>query len=1511
MIVPTSAKVGYRRDFLIRPESPRGGSGRFSCAVSILLLTISTQIGFAQSTKTTPTTPAITAPSSRTLDSLPNNRTHRILLAKARIQLDRREPTAALTLLQGILDSPADSFLLHNGQLRSARRISLELIRSHPAAGTSRYQALYQQAANAMLRDAVRLQGVQRIVALRHVVRRHLLTSAGFHALNQLGTTWLDQGHTEMAWRALRMLALEPSHRSKLTPAIRLKIDAACQITGLPQPPNSRSKSNPRRQELEQLNPTPPTDWPLPFGPLRTDRTSATPAASAPDLSEAWHTRLSDSSTPSPLIPWAAARSNDTRLSGAISLFPIVVEDQIIVRDQQGIRGLSLASGSNLWQYSTPCSWPMRHRAFDRLVPVLRSGTDRFSLAVTGNPRFGMITSDGQQVYAVQLAKTPAQLPLRKRTPGIPTHPESPWPSQLVALPLPTHTAARQLEPLRPAWRFPSPSATTPRIDSGPVTVLGPASPSAGLLLVLIEQRRQIDLAALSPSNGRLLWTQPLVHTETSLTDARGALRHAAACLPCPAAGLAICPTGTGLTVSVNLVDGTLGWAHDARATDGSTAPPRNSRTGLLNPPRGDSGLANLPLVHNDHVLLLSPQAATLASLHIETGRIRWTRDRDGFEYVAACTPENLLVVGPQRVAGIDPVSGQLRWQRRPGLVSGRGVRLGQDRYLLPLKSGRLRCLEIDTGNEIGLSLPPNTASSDPIGQPSPSSVPGGNLVAAGDWILSLTADRITAYPQAIRQLNRIQAELAADPKNDQLQLSAAEATLALGKHDRSRRLLNSIVDSRDPRIASRARLVLRELLFLQLASTDSNFDSPAAGLLQRLGQLAETPLDTARVLIHEARWHLDQDDPLLAFASASRLASLDTFGSGTPDTQGMEITTDRDGVHTLSRRNWITALSRQSLRMARTRDAVPDRSLLLRLNRDAAAVSRSKSIDEQLAFVRRHAGNPVADAVRLQVADRLVNLGHFQQAELLLLAIRDRGLARRRLAATIALVNLWSRLGLHEECTPLFDELTTGRLADVAGVDGISGAVWVADRPADDLAVSAWRRHRHPTPAATRVAITRDATISSHSELSRTYQQFRRRFNTSERSTFDLLETYTDSTRRVVLVDRQVGIQAGYIDLPPQFSLPIWWHQSQSGHLLPLGSHSSILGLSLLHRSQARPLWTRTFAPLASRPEMLRVGPSGLLAVTFQSRQHLLAVSPVDGELLWRRSDLESGSGSFADAASGFFGDDHVLVVSRADRIGHDVYDTLTGQTQRHSRLPINSRTRRRAFGRHLMYVTVETNGTQRIRVWDPRDDSTVIDEPLKDRIFPVATPDHHLAWIDASGRLKVHDLHKNSRLLDLNVLAKTAPRISSIKVFRDRDCYYLAMLPTQGVAAPRPSNTPVYFVGDTLLPVTHVHGQLLAIDIDRKAIRWSRTVALRSVIRFRHDHLPALVLLGRTRDRGSGGIQRMLIELIGTSNGRTLLLDDSLPTDRMVLAWYDPTIPQLEMQGLKSRITIGFQAD
>ena len=138
-------------------------------------------------------------------------------------------------------------------------------------------------------------------------------------------------------------------------------------------------------------------------------------------------------------------------------------------------------------------------------------------------------------------------------------------------------------------------------------------------------------------------------------------------------------------------------------------------------------------------------------------------------------------------------------------------------------------------------------------------------------------------------------------------------------------------------------------------------------------------------------------------------------------------------------------------------------------------------------------------------------------------------------------------------------------------------------------------------------------------------------------------------------------------------------------------------------------------------------------------------------------------------------------------------------------------------------MYVTTTPAGRQRMRVWDPLDDRMIIDEVLKDRIFPTATPDHQLAWIDAGGRLKIHDLRHGTRRLDVAVLTETDDRISSIKVFRDRDCWYLAMLPSQGAAPRVLSGQPVFFVGDTLLPVSHVHGLFLAINMAPQTVRWA----------------------------------------------------------------------------------------
>ncbi len=91
--------------------------------------------------------------------------------------------------------------LLENDTVSSARSLALQLIRTHPSAGTRRYGALYQRSAAALLRQAMTLEGTRRIVALRQVARRFRLTDAGFDALNQLATSWPDQGPAQIRGR--------------------------------------------------------------------------------------------------------------------------------------------------------------------------------------------------------------------------------------------------------------------------------------------------------------------------------------------------------------------------------------------------------------------------------------------------------------------------------------------------------------------------------------------------------------------------------------------------------------------------------------------------------------------------------------------------------------------------------------------------------------------------------------------------------------------------------------------------------------------------------------------------------------------------------------------------------------------------------------------------------------------------------------------------------------------------------------------------------------------------------------------------------------------------------------------------------------------------------------------------------------------------------------------------------------------------------------------------------------
>ena len=182
-----------------------------------------------------------------------------------------------------------------------------------------------------------------------------------------------------------------------------------------------------------------------------------------------------------------------------------------------------------------------------------------------------------------------------------------------------------------------------------------------------------------------------------------------------------ICPTDVGLFVGVDLVTGRQRWVHGYRIGEAG------QRREYFPAPLGWDGIPTWPVIHRDRVLLLSRFSEELHCLETTTGKLLWQVPRGNAVYIGAVTDDRIVLVGerdvraipmpadgavgagetpaPQRVGGLsasEPVPAL--WTQLVGPMTGRGVRVGDD-LLVPLKSGRVACLEIATGRDRGFAV--------------------------------------------------------------------------------------------------------------------------------------------------------------------------------------------------------------------------------------------------------------------------------------------------------------------------------------------------------------------------------------------------------------------------------------------------------------------------------------------------------------------------------------------------------------------------------------------------------------------------------------------------------------------------------------------------------------------------------------------------------------------------------------------------------------------------------------
>jgi len=1121
-----------------------------------------------------------------------------------------------------------------------------------------------------------------------------------------------------------------------------------------------------------------------------------------------------------------------------------------------------------------------------------------------GNCTLQTLSTDARHVFLIDRIEQEEPAPAAAPTAGSDATPRSPG-NVLAAFDL----AAEELQTgglqRAPKWTAGGrDDAAGTRANLAGHCFLGPPLSVADRLFAVSEKRQQLYLSCLKAESGDLIWSQVICSVSQPIEVDHQ--RVGMACLPTYAEGVVVCPTQAGVLVAVDSLSGTLLWAasHDddePQLRQQMSSWPYSSRRKYAHP-----GYANLPVVHGSHVIYLPAHSEYIHCLDLASGRMKWrTRREDAepataTEYVAAASDATVVLVGRRKCRGLAIESGWERWEVRLGSSpAGRGVRLA-GRYHVPLDDGRIIGLELDSGRQTAM-LPAIrqtfATGAAPVGVVPVQ--PLGNLVASGDLIVSMRPGEISVYPQAHVVLESMTAKLQEAPHDAATMLDVAGLELALGRLDRAEPRLEHIRRhwSGAP-VTHQADELLRELLVRRIRDEGDR----TGATLERLAALSAAPEHVGSYLLERCRSAHNGDHARTILTAARDLAT----GASYTALEARDDPSRTAAGHVLAAEliKRLGTIDEQALRAFETEIAQKISASLK--SRDAPGTQR---------LIDLYPDDILADGARVQLARLLVEQGQLQKAETVLLAIRQSRQASFAGQATCLLAELWNAQGLHHDAARLFVELGT-KFAEVEVAPQQPGAAWLARLPRDNEAFLAYRRLARPhwSGVGARIQEERAANEILHTTYNGNGVLY---LCTPRTSTFDLFDRGRGANGLFAVVNRHTGQEyAETIRVPgrvfyPATTQPGHVQHAYVGNFFPLGGMGALHGVSLLERKL---LWTTVPKALENVKDVVKVGPAGPRFCTFQHRQHLFVVDPVDGHVLWQRDDLESSGGLMHESFQGIIGDDRVLVVFASNYANYTVYDTACGAELRRGKLDIQHRLTRKAIGRRLFHCT-STAGSRRLRVWDPLDDSFTWDVPAAEiaevsvqeaappgtKILAFVRDTDEAAYLTNSGRIRVVDLTSGQQRLDVAVEPDSLDNVSRLWAFRDHDRYYFNL--TRSTCKPVTPETQI--VSDAILPCAHIDGELCAVDAQAQRLLWRRTLGRRSILQLPDVSLPVLVTICRPRKQDQS---YLAVELIDIRTGEALAIREDLLSDRLLQAAHDRDAGSIELRGAKTVIRLEF---
>ena len=1505
-----------------------------------------------------------------------------VLLERARQFLKEEKLSQAFDALQTLLGdpqellvesqdwyrAPSDSFFLADGQLHSIRHETLQVFESLTHDQLNFYEKKYAETANSALQTA-RQSG--KSTAYLEVARRCFPTLAGAQATDEAATRLLDRGEAGLAANLWLRIIRSRVHRKRLHPRLFEKAATALFLAGdtgqarkivadaeelfgsvrfTSESVEAVAKNHPQFASLAMA--APESD---PFGSRSNNSSSK---GSVPYLASVWTKPLYGSRPFDRLANWETDHAYDELAETGVAVFPIITQGQLVVRDLQGVRSCDPKTGRLLWRFNATLSVP----GFINELRAANPGRERtlIETAWTENSAQGIVTTDGKRIFAIDWLKfertnIPGTASSTSRASSIRAS------NRLVCLQIPTRSRSNARdddEPVpvvKPAWSVGGAADTGPLADQ---LFLGAPRPIDDSLFIISESRRdrELNLVKLEAATGRIVWIQKLGLVQQPSFDATQRSRDLPMALPAFADGMVICQPDAEIIVAVDAAQGELKWIYSYGRDPLMGG---RSRRSYLARSGGLRGFPSTPIIHRGSVLCLPQHSEDVHRLNLKTGQRVWKVRRDEDAYLAAVTDKTVVCVQKDGMRGLSLTDGSAVWSARTGLPSGRGVRIN-DQYILPLKSGGIASVELDTGRWTASSIVPELSMQRYLSsrrtdrsklisvrehnlslfglddERVPDELRPGNLLFHNGLVFSVGPQHMTAFSEAQALLDKLLKKANQGQSVDELLVAQLE--VSANQEDAAGVRLANLISAADapdvtvkvnPEVVDRARWLLRELIARRLNQDEIVLTAAQRrDMIEQLGELSEQPQELGYALIEQAHWQAENDSSVSAVGFASRAldTGLDTF---------IPIKGSTDCLVTADA--YARNLVRKSLQVS----AFPARAQLQDLiERDLQVASSLDTIESLDGFLKLYAATAEAGQVRNRLADKLVQAGRVQEAELLILQNRSHPDTDVRAVAKALLISLWSRLRLSSEAGNALYEfekqfssadlsaVTEDRLETVLSVlptrdpaarpaagnndnanndNSLTGAAFVRLYSGDEAARQVFA-DLHPLDWKVQHVSIKQRTMGASNPLtSELWKSFSRRVIYGQHSEFDIVRDTTRVPGEWKILDRLSGTERGSIRMPGRVTMPGAREYRAVGHLMPVGIGAGMQTVSLLEHHDQRPFWSLSFPPLEYSQELIEPGPSTPSVCVFQTRKHLFGIQPSTGRVLWRRSDLDLASGVKVDREAGLFGDEHVLVMFHADQSRYTLFSTQTGEVIRQDKLNIDFGYAHHVVGRKLFHLTHETSTSRkRIRIWDPLTNETEFDEELADRFNSGWSTENELALLTNGTRLRVFSVNESKAVIDLELPRSETRYVSSLRVFSDERNVYVNI---QRSEVPGNSNKIYSLASDSVVPADHVHrGLLIAVSRKTGKLIWKTPVQQRSFVRTDRCSLPFLVGLSRVSPKRSSSMRSLEVRVIDRVTGQDFVQPVPMIQDKIVHYQIDRDAGELQLHGLNSRIDLGF---